>query len=69
MNAVLDPSEPSRLLTPAEVAACLGVPVSTLYQWRYVGKGPRAIRVGRHLRWRPSELNQWLNEQRDDEAI
>jgi len=69
VSTFLEPADPSRLLTPTEVAACLQVPVSTLYQWRYVGKGPRAIRVGRHLRWRPSELDQWLTEQDDRETV
>ena len=28
-----------------DVSAYLGVPVGTLYQWRYLGKGPRAAKV------------------------
>jgi hypothetical protein len=40
------------LLTPQDLAAFLRIPVKTLYQWRYQGIGPTAIRVGRHLRCR-----------------
>jgi excisionase family DNA binding protein len=50
-----------RLLSVAEVASYLGVPVKTLYQWRHKGVGPRAMRVGRHLRYRRSELDRWLD--------
>lgn len=30
-----------RLLTADEVAEFLGIPISTLYQWRHRGRGPR----------------------------
>jgi hypothetical protein len=41
-----------RLATPSEVASDIQVPVKTLYTWRYKRVGPRAHRVGRHLRYR-----------------
>jgi predicted DNA-binding transcriptional regulator AlpA len=58
-------SRPVRLLSPEKVAAYLGLPVKTLYQWRYKGVGPQAFRVGRHLRYRPVDLEAWLLRQRD----
>jgi hypothetical protein len=48
------------LITPAELAAFLAVPVKTLRHWRYVGTGPDAFRVGRHLRYRPDSVRRWL---------
>ncbi|WP_330338458.1 helix-turn-helix transcriptional regulator [Streptomyces sp. NBC_00557] len=51
------------LATPAEVAAYLGVPVKTLYQWKYRGIGPKVHKVGRHLRYRWSEVDAWVNAQ------
>ena len=54
-----------RLWTTKEVAAFLGVPVTTLHRWRYEGKGPVAHRVGRHLRFRRVDTEKWLAEQRD----
>ena len=48
------------MATPADVADYLQVPVKTLYQWRYQGKGPRAYRVGRHLRYRWEDVEAWL---------
>ncbi|WP_082574013.1 MULTISPECIES: helix-turn-helix transcriptional regulator [unclassified Nocardioides] len=45
-----------------ELAAYLGVPLQTLYKWRTVGAGPRAIRLGRALHWRVDEVERWLDE-------
>jgi excisionase family DNA binding protein len=53
-------SVPRPLASPPEVAAFFGVPLKTVYQWRYAGTGPRAIRVGRHLRYRWSDVEEWL---------
>ncbi len=49
-----------RLMTVEEVADFLGVPVATLYQWRHKGTGPVAFRVGRFLRYDPSDVRVWL---------
>ncbi|MFF9480702.1 helix-turn-helix transcriptional regulator [Streptomyces sp. NPDC014733] len=51
------------LAAPAEVAAYLGVPVKTLYQWKYRGTGPNVHKVGRHLRYRWQEVDAWLDSQ------
>ncbi|MGI8792398.1 MAG: helix-turn-helix transcriptional regulator [Acidimicrobiales bacterium] len=47
-------------MTTDEVASYLGIPVSTLYQWRYRGTAPRAIRVGRHTRYRARDIDAWV---------
>ncbi len=54
-----------RLMTAREVAEIVRLPISTLYQQRYMGRGvgDLAIKVGRHLRWRSSDLERWLTEQ------
>lgn len=52
-----------KLLTADEVATLLGVPVKTLYRWRWLGKAPRAVKVGRHLRFRQADVEQWLDGQ------
>lgn len=49
-------------MTAAEVAEHLGVPVATLYQWRYRREGPRGLRVGRHLRYRRADVEAWIAE-------
>jgi predicted DNA-binding transcriptional regulator AlpA len=53
----------SRLWTAQEVSRFLGVPVATLYQWRYLGTGPTAFRVGKYLRYDPAAVWSWLREQ------
>jgi predicted DNA-binding transcriptional regulator AlpA len=50
----------SRLLSTEDVARILVVPVNTLYCWRYKGTGPKAYRVGKHLRYRLSDVIAWL---------
>lgn len=50
-----------RLLSIDELAEYLGKPKGTLYQWRYQGEGPPAIRVGRGLRYRASDVEAWLD--------
>lgn len=45
-----------------EVAEYLGVPVDTLYAWRYRGIGPRGSKVGRHVRYRWEDVDRWLDE-------
>ena len=51
------------LATVDEVAAFLGVPVGTLYQWRHRRSGPPACRVGRHLRYRWPDVEGRVAEQ------
>ena len=67
LAAVPDPTpgpQPTaaRLWTAHDVADYLGVPLTTLYQWRYLGTGPAAYRVGRHLRYEPSAVQAWLQQ-------
>jgi excisionase family DNA binding protein len=52
-----------RLMTPNELADFLGIPVGTIYQWRVRGLGPRAVRVGRHIRFRRPDVEQWVDSQ------
>ena len=51
-----------RLVDVQEIAAYLEVPVKTLYAWRYRREGPPAFRVGRHLRYRWSDVELWIQQ-------
>lgn len=51
------------VLTIDEVARRLEIPKKTLYNWRYKGIGPRSHRVGKHLRYRWSDVLEWLDHQ------
>jgi excisionase family DNA binding protein len=59
-------SSDNRLWSPADVSEYLGVPVATLYKWRQMGEGPPGFRIGKHIRWRPQDVEAWLETRRDD---
>jgi hypothetical protein len=48
------------LWSAADTARFLGVPVKTLYQWKWLGQGPPVRKVGRHLRYDPQEVQRWF---------
>lgn len=60
-----------RTISPAfwsltETAGYLGVPPSTLYQWAYRGVGPRSYKVGRFRKYRPEDVDHWLEDHADE---
>ncbi|MCP4303550.1 MAG: helix-turn-helix domain-containing protein [bacterium] len=48
------------LISADELGELLSVPKATLYAWRYRGDGPPSMRIGRHLRYRPADVDEWL---------
>jgi excisionase family DNA binding protein len=48
------------LLTTDELAAYLDVPVATIYAWRYHRTGPPGFRIGRYVRYRRRDVEEWL---------
>ncbi len=50
-------------LGPKELAADLGVPVTTVYQWNSKRTGPRAAHFGRHVRYRRADVAAWVEQQ------
>lgn len=50
---------------PDEVAKYLGVPKNTVYQWRTRGSGPPGRRVGKHIRYKPEDVEAWFDSQPD----
>jgi predicted DNA-binding transcriptional regulator AlpA len=48
------------LNTPAAVAEYLGKSVASLSQMRYTGTGPKFVRVGRSIRYKQSDIEQWI---------
>ncbi len=55
-----------RLLTVGELAEYLGVPVATIYAWRYRREGPPGFRVGKHLRYRSRDVETWIDHRLQD---
>jgi excisionase family DNA binding protein len=54
-----------KLMSLADVSEMLGIPVHTLYRWRYKGDGPVGYRVGRHVRYRREAVEAWLEQHVD----
>lgn len=53
------------LLTIHELSEYLGIPIATLYDWRTDGIGPKAVKLGRALRYPQSSVRLWISEQGD----
>jgi predicted DNA-binding transcriptional regulator AlpA len=58
-----------RLLSTEEVAEVLGKPPRTLRQWRYVGAGPKYLKVGATVRYRARDVESWLEAQEREGAV
>src|SRR5215207_5613105 len=54
-----------KLMSLTDVSEMLGIPVHTLYRWRYMGDGPVGYRVGRHVRYRREAVDAWLEQRAD----
>ena len=50
------------MLTSEELSEYLQVPVKTIYEWRTNKTGPTAYRLGKHTRYRYSDIEEWLEE-------
>lgn len=64
-SAMPDGSGLEPLLTVQELSDYLGIPVTTLYDWRVDGIGPKAVKLGRALRYPQSAVRLWIQEQAD----
>lgn len=54
------------LVSLQRLAELLDEPVATIYRWRRYGRGPRGYKMGRGIRFRVSEVEEWLQTQRED---
>ena len=48
-------------LTPKDICTQLQITEKTFYQWRVKHLGPRAYRIGRHLRISRTDYDSWLS--------
>ncbi len=58
----------ARYLTPDDLADILAVPLKTLYAWRKKRTGPPAFRIGKHLRYDPTAVHDWITTQQTADA-
>ncbi|MGI8753977.1 MAG: helix-turn-helix transcriptional regulator [Acidimicrobiales bacterium] len=47
-------------MTAVEFCKLIKAPLATVYQWNHRGTGPKALKIGRHLRFRRSDVDAWL---------
>ncbi|MGO3152364.1 MAG: helix-turn-helix transcriptional regulator [Galactobacter sp.] len=50
-----------KLFTPPQLAEHFGVTVQKLAQDRYLGRGPKFIKLGHSVRYRESDVLAWLD--------
>ena len=48
-----------------EVASYLRVPVATVRKWNHLGTGPRPLKIGRHVRYEPTAVREWVDGRRN----
>ncbi len=46
-------------LTPEDLARREQVPLKTVYRWNSDGTGPQRLKIGRHVRYRLSDVEAW----------
>lgn len=51
----------SYLDTPEEAAKKIGVSPKTLAKWRWQGDGPKYLKIGSRVAYRPADIEAWLN--------
>ncbi|TQL48777.1 excisionase family DNA binding protein [Homoserinimonas aerilata] len=51
------------LLTTAEAAQYLNVPIGTLHYWRSMGTGPNSMKLGRRVMYRRDALDEFVLQQ------
>ena len=54
----------SQLLAESAVAEQLDCETKTLQAWRCRGGGPAFVKVGRLVRYRPEDVEQWIESRR-----
>lgn len=66
-TASVGPAVRRRLWTPEELAEYLGVTKHCVYAWSSRGGGPAVLHVGGRLRYRPEDVEAWLDRVTDND--
>jgi predicted DNA-binding transcriptional regulator AlpA len=56
------PSHDETLIAAADLPRYVPVAQQTLARWRYEGRGPRFVKVGRRVAYRAGDIRHWLLE-------
>ena len=49
------------LLDEHAVARITGLSVASVRRWRFLKQGPRYLKIGSSVRYRPEDINAWLS--------
>ncbi|MET4618678.1 putative DNA-binding transcriptional regulator AlpA [Arthrobacter sp. 2762] len=58
----------TKLRNTKETADYLGITDKSLVQKRYMGTGPKFIKMGRTVRYRQADIDAWLDEQTHEQT-
>jgi excisionase family DNA binding protein len=61
-----EPSIADEILPTDEVAKLLKIPRATLYRWISQGNSPPFYKIGKHNRWKRSEVLAWFDAHLDE---
>jgi predicted DNA-binding transcriptional regulator AlpA len=56
----------TELLPIADLARMLRLTPASIYAMRHRGDGPRGIRVGKHVRFDPGDVEKWLASRKEE---
>ena len=54
------PNPLETLLTEHDVARVTGLSVATVRRWRLLRQGPKYIKIGAAVRYKPADISAWL---------
>jgi predicted DNA-binding transcriptional regulator AlpA len=54
------PNALEELLTEYDVARITGLSVASVRRWRLLRQGPRYLKIGSAVRYRPEDVTAWL---------
>jgi predicted DNA-binding transcriptional regulator AlpA len=57
------PAQIPELIDTEQLARKLGLKPNTLAQWRLTGSGPQYIKIGRRVRYRVIDIQDWITAQ------
>jgi len=69
VNSTCSPTknqEKMQLLTERQAAQLLGLAVQTLRNYRHLGRPPAYVKLGRAIRYDPSDLTEFIRQHRID---
>ncbi|GIU75777.1 MAG: hypothetical protein KatS3mg004_2864 [Bryobacteraceae bacterium] len=61
-------STSQRLLNERQVADSCAISVLTLRKWRGEGRGPRYVKIGTLVRYRPEDVDAWIQSHESQRA-